>query len=149
MQIGIELDNYDSPIEEFDQLVNNYAREREIGYLKINPERIPVIISEEKVSAEFNNKKYRGIGFPLNNGHYELITTEEATAMMNGDCVLLGNGYIGRRQGDSITGLTFDEISHLLKYLEHLDKYTIPGLFGKVNYVGLLFKYDKERGCWG
>ncbi len=57
MQIGIDLVNYQTPIEEWDNIVSAYGKEREIGYLKINPERIPVIVSESKARKPTPKKK--------------------------------------------------------------------------------------------
>ena len=66
MKIGISLDNYESPMEDTKHLVNNYGYDREIGYLKINPERLPVIVSESKALADIRAMDNHEAVYPLN-----------------------------------------------------------------------------------
>ena len=73
MQIGIDLENYQTPIEEWDNIVSAYGQEREIGYLKINPERIPVIVSENKAREEITRLGKHALEFRIKDICYEMV----------------------------------------------------------------------------
>ena len=82
MKVGINLDNYESPMEDTRNLVNNYGYHREIGYLKINPERLPVIVSERRALADIRAMENHKAVYPLHDRRYELIVDDSAISFM-------------------------------------------------------------------
>ena len=148
MQIGIDLDNYSSPVEDLENLINNYGKGREIGYLKINPERVPVIVSEGKALEEIKRYGENKVTYTVVCGKYEMITDRRAIRNIESDIALYGNAYIVRRQGEIFTALDIEEILDWLMFLtihEHdLITKTDRGDFAVDAY---LFRYN-ERGIW-
>jgi len=147
MQIGIDLDNYKSPMEELENLINDYGAAREIGFLKINPERLPVIVSERKALADIDKYRDHRTSYPVKDGRYEMITSDKAMFIDEGDLFLLGNAYIAKRQGDVFTALNMKEILDWLLYLCDADsvaKKPDHRLSGDI----YLFELDKDRGYW-
>ena len=146
MQIGINLDNYTEPMMELEDLICDYDKKREIGYLKINPERIPIIISEGKAQTEIDRFGDHKCTYPLCGNKFVLITDDRAISQDFKDINLRGNGYIARRQLGVFTALDVEELLDWLLQLcqlEYAAKNSDAGRFD--TYV---FEYDEDRGCW-
>lgn len=149
MKIGISLDNYESPMEDISNLVNYYGYDREIGYLKINPERLPVIVSERKALTDIRAMGNHKVVYPLNDGRYELIVDERAISFvtkLKGGFLLFSNAYIAKRQGWMSTALTMDEI---LEWLKEFEKNEISRTHDShFNQTVIGFEFDKEKECY-
>lgn len=149
MKVGINLDNYESPMEDTRNLVNNYGYHREIGYLKINPERLPVIVSERRALADIRAMENHKAVYPLHDRRYELIVDDRAISFMvqhKGGFLLFGNGYIAKRQGRMSTALTMDEI---LEWLKELEKSEIGKNYDShFNQTVIGFEFDEEKECY-
>ena len=149
MKVGINLDTYESPMEDTRNLVNNYGYHREIGYLKINPERLPVIVSERRALADIRAMENHKAVYPLHDRRYELIVDDRAISFMvqhKGGFLLFGNGYIAKRQGRMSTALTMDEI---LEWLKELEKSEIGKNYDShFNQTVIGFEFDEEKECY-
>ena len=149
MKIGISLDNYESPMEDTKHLVNNYGYDREIGYLKINPERLPVIVSESKALADIRAMENHKAVYPLNDRRYELIVDDRAISFLvqhKGSFILFGNAYIAKRQGRMSTALTMNEI---LEWLKEFEKNEIGMVHDShFNQTVIGFEFDEEKECY-
>ena len=146
MKIGINLDNYESPMEYTENLVNKYGFDREIGYLKINPERLPVIVSERKALADIRAMENHKAVYPLNDRRYELIVDDRAISFMvnhKSGFLLFGNAYIAKRQGRMTTALTMDEILEWLKEFEKNDISRSHDSHFNQTVIG--FEFDEEK----
>ena len=146
MKIGINLDNYESPMEDTRTLINNYGYDREIGYLKINPERLPVIVSERKALADIRAMENHKAVYPLNDRRYELIVDDRAISFMvnhKSGFLLFGNAYIAKRQGRMTTALTMDEILEWLKEFEKNDIRRSHDSHFNQTVIG--FEFDEEK----
>lgn len=147
MQIGIDLDNYKSPMEELENLVNDYGPKREVGFLKINPERLPVIISERKALADMEKYNDHKTSFPVKDGKYEMITSDKAVFIDEGNLFLFANAYIAKKQGDVFTALNMGEILDWLLYLCDADLAT-KKQDHRLSSDIYLFELDKDGGYW-
>ena len=147
MQIGIDLENYASPMEDIENIINDYGKNREIGYLKINPERLPVIVSEDKALADIERYGVHKETYTVMNGKFEMITDSRAVSKIGSDIALCGNAYIVKRQREAFTALDIDEI---LEWLIFLCKYDYEVVMNRDEdrYGTYLFVFDKERGYW-
>lgn len=150
MKIGIDLDNYQSPIEEWDTLINNYGEEREIGYLKINPERIPVIVSERKALKEIEKWGDKVIRIRFKDFTFEMFLDYKGCLFSEpkdgGNVVVFGNAYIAKKQWEADTPLTMREIKELIDYIEIG---AMPQADKPEDYFDVYgFEYDKELRCY-
>lgn len=148
MQIGIDLDNYESPMEEAKNLVSSYGFDREIGFLKLNPERLPVIVSERKALEDIARYGEHKMDFTVKDGHYFLITDERAMTMRDGNIILFGNAYIVKRQGQVFTALNMKEIKEWLYYICGVDENEDPKPIDKLEFSSLVFELDSKLGYW-
>ena len=147
MQIGIDLENYASPMEDIENIINDYGKNREIGYLKINPERLPVIVSEDKALADIERYGDHKETYTVMNGKFEMITDSRAVSKRGNDIALCGNAYIVKRQREAFAALDIEEILEWLILLCRYDYETaVKG--NNDHYNAYLFAFDKERGCW-
>ena len=146
MEIGINLDHYTDPMVDLENLICDYGKKREIGYLKINPERIPVIISEGKAQAEIDRFGEHMITYPLCGSKFVLITDDRAISQDLKDLALRGNAYIARKQSGVFTALDLQEILEWLLQLCELEYEAINSDDGR--YDTYVFEYDEDRGCW-
>ena len=148
MFIGIDLENYESPMEEYENLVNNYGQDREIGYLKINPERIPVIVSAEKALKDIERYDDHKAVFPLKDGRYVMIADDRVAIVSDLDdakLILTANAYLARKQGESFTALTIKEIDELIDFqCEESDVEEPADCFVAI----YAFDYDEHTRCW-
>ena len=148
MKIGIDLDNYPNPMEEWDNLLNTYGKDREIGYLKINPERVPVIISERKATKYIEQHADQLYTFRVKDQRYEMFVESKGINMpFNGErLIFFGNAYICRKQGDANVALTMAEIEDFLAFCPEI---SLNPQDYSVDYIGILaFDYDAERGIY-
>ena len=148
MKIGIDLDNYAEPMVELQELINNYGNKREIGYLKINPERIPVIVSENRALADMEKLGAHKIAFPVRNGKYDLITDDRAIMMDSGNFELYGNAYIARSQGSVLTALDIEEIIESLLFFCTSRYESVSEEDPDDKYDYYYFEHDEKRGYW-
>ena len=150
MQIGIDLENYQTPIEEWDNIVSAYGQDREIGYLKMNPERIPVIVSESKAREEIARLGKHALEFRIKDICYEMVIDDRGALIPSspdGNLIVFGNIYISRKQWNSNVALTMAEIDDLLQYFEENDD--LEPVDNPLDYVGCLaFKYDEKKRCY-
>ena len=150
MQIGIDLENYQTPIEEWDNIVSSYGKDREIGYLKINPERIPVIVSESKARKEIENMGKHAFLFRVRDVRYEMVIDDRSAMLpvsVDGDLIVFGNIYIYKKQLNANVALTMAEIDELLKYFEESDD--LEPVDNPEKYIGCLgFTYDEKKRCY-
>ena len=146
MQIGINLDNYANPMVELESLICAYGKKREIGYLKINPERVPVIISEGKAQTETDRFGEHMTVYPLCAHKFVLITDDRAVSQDFKDISLRGNAYIARKQLGVFIALDIQEILQWLLEFCKLEYEAVNSDAGRFDtYV---FEYDEDRGCW-
>lgn len=143
MQIGIDLENYTCPLEDFEKLVCAYGPMREVGYLKINPERIPVVVDEER--AEKSLMKFRDYvtAILVKGDKYMLFADYRSVENYGDGFILFGNVYVARFQGRLCTGLTMTDIKDFLEILEK-----IPQAKGKGRKTGSevkCFYFEGER----
>ena len=148
MKIGINLENYASPMEDIENIINDYGKNREIGYLKINPERLPVIVSEGKALADIERYGVNKETYTVMNGKFEMITDSRAVSKIGSDIALCGNAYIVKRQHEAFAALDIEEILEWLVFLAQYD-YEAAVSGDEDRYGMYLFVFDKERGCWG
>ena len=148
MKIGVDVKGFHSPLEDMENIICAYGEDREIGYLKINPERVPVIIAENKAKREINRAQRVKRHNIINRG-FELIADYRGVvepAENGGPLVIFGNAYIVKRQLASNTGLTMAEIVEVLEYLEN--KEYNSGLEKDRCVACYAFDYDKEKRCY-
>lgn len=148
MQIGIVLDNYESPLEDLENIISSYGLMREIGYLRINPERVPMVMSESKADEAIDRFQYHVAEYDICNGKYELVADERGIATVDDYIILSGNAFIARRQGRALTGLTASEITEWIKRLEKMPRDKVQSTRDNTVYSGYVFTLDKETGCW-
>ncbi|MCR5432388.1 MAG: hypothetical protein K6E95_07505 [Lachnospiraceae bacterium] len=146
MQIGIDLDNYSDPVVELENLVNAYGENREIGYLKINPLRTPVIVSESKAQADIGKYGDHKAEYPLLGGKFELIVDERAVEKRLHDIAVNGNAYIVRRQGKVFTALDINEILEWLIRISRAEQEAYKCAAG--HFDTYEFDYDDKTQCW-
>ena len=147
MQIGIDLENYASPMEDIENIINDYGKNREIGYLKINPERLPVIVSEDKALADIERYGVHKETYTVMNGKFEMITDSRAVSKIGSDIALCGNAYTVKRQREAFAALDIEEILEWLLFLCRYD-YEAAVKGDEARYGTYLFVFDKERGYW-
>lgn len=110
MQIGINLKEDVFEVAESEDIICNYPDGVEIGYLKINPERIPVVIGAKLAEEEIaRNKRYINY-YDVNDRGYMIITDDRNVITGENFILILGNAYVTKKQGATYTGLTADEI---------------------------------------
>ncbi len=146
MQIGIDLDNYTDPVVELENLVNAYGENREIGYLKINPIRTPVIVSESKAQADIAKYGDRKAEYPLWGRKYALIVDERAVEKRLNDIAVNGNAYIVRRQGRVFTALDINELLELLLHINRAEQEAYKSDAGRFDTYE--FDFDEDTGSW-
>jgi len=108
MQIGINLKEDEFEVTDSDDIVCNYPDGVEVGYLKINPERIPVIVGEKIAEEAIARKKYTKIA--IDGGDYVLFADEKSVLYCKDFIEICGTAYIAKKQGGTHTALTADEI---------------------------------------
>ena len=148
MYIGIDLENYESPMEDTVNLVNNYSPYREIGFLKLNPERVPVITSSNKYLSAISRYGSHLAVFTLTDGHYALVVDDRGITIQGNDLVVMSNAYIARVQGNTLTSLTMEEIEEWLDYIPKIHGAKVPVNGKTVEFEGICFERDAETGCW-
>ena len=148
MDIAINLNDYKCPVVDIKRLINNYGPNREIGVLKINPERLPMVMSEEYALQEIDRFKDRRHCYSFFDGHYGIIFDSKAALIRDGQIALTGNAYIVRRQCRVNVGLTAENLIELFNYFEDIPGATIRDSDTDVKYDALLFEYDEEKRCW-
>lgn len=118
MQIGIHMDDEEYELTDTKLIVNRYGQDMGIGYLKINPERVPVIVGEGLARDHFEKIKDRLLEFDILCGNFVLLADKNAVHQIE-DCIVIdGDAYIARIQGDSHTTMTYDEIEPILSGIE-------------------------------
>lgn len=148
MQIGIVLDNYESPMEDLENIISSYGLMREVGYLRINPERVPVVMSESKADEAIDRFQYHIAEYDICDGKYELVADDRGIATVDDSIIISGNAFIARRQGRALTGLTASEITDWLKRLEKMPRNKVRSSRDNTVFSGYVFTLDKEKGCW-
>lgn len=115
MDICINTEQGNAEIEEVINLVCNAGLDAEIGYLKINPERVPGIYLEEDAYRAIRRFDNHMITLTLQGGRYFLITDDRAVTLeAEGLVHLYGNAFIVRKQKDQYTGLTMRELNEVM-----------------------------------
>jgi len=110
MEIGINLKEDEYEVAEIDDIIIGYPAGIEIGYLKINPERIPVIVSEKIAAEAIARNKDHYIQIDVNGGKYVVITDNRSVIYGEGFIDICGTAYIAKKQVGTYTALTSDEI---------------------------------------
>ena len=133
MDICINTDKNDAELEEPVNLVCNNGLDKEIGYLKINPERVPSIFLEEDAESAIQRFDKHKVEFTLKGNRYILITDDRAVSYSkDGSIQLFGNGYLVRKQKEKYTGLTMRELNEILVVIAKMqDSETSPFILVK------------------
>lgn len=147
MEIGINMDDREYELSDTDELVITLGTDMEVGYLKINPERVPVIEGKNKAEAEFAKMKAHLVEVELLGGRYQMITDDRSIEITPEFIIVEGTAYIGRRQGRKHTALTVDEVEDWLikldeSYVDH-DEMPTDG-----DFPCIVFEFDSETGTW-
>ena len=146
MMIGIDLDNYVSPMEDIENIVNIYGLDTEIGYLKINPLRLPVIVSEKKALEKIDKFGDHEVHFHIGD-RFELITDDRSLLEYDNDLDIIGDTYVARQQGEKYTGLTFRDFMEWSLYM--LNNPKKPKKQRSFLHCGLnSFEFDLKTGVW-
>ena len=148
MYIGIDLENYESPMEDLENLVNNYSPYREIGFLKLNPERVPVIVSANKYLSAITRFGSHLAVFTVKDGHYALVVDDRGITVQGDGLAVMSSAYVARVQGSTLTSLTFDEIKEWLDYIPKLQGAKVPVCGKHGEFEAICFERDEETGCW-
>lgn len=152
MEIGINMDERDYEFSDYFLLVNEYGFDIELGYLKINPERIPVVEGKYRAEAEFEKFGSKLIEFPICGGRYILISDRRNIEIVDGSLILTGTAYIAKRQYRTDTALTGSEVGEwLCRFMEG------EGSQGEMiedrektmyDFPVMVFDYDENTDSW-
>lgn len=146
MQMGIDLDNYVSPMEDIENIINMYGLDTEIGYLKLNPTRLPVIVSEKKTYEKIDRFGEHEMQFQIGN-RFTLITDDRTVVTKEGDFYLIGDTFVAKQQGEIYTGNTFREFMDWNLYM--LKNPRVTNKLHSILYCGVnSFEIDLETGVW-
>lgn len=120
MQIGIISSDLNYEVLNPEVMDRYYGVE--IGMLKINPERMPMLVSQEQGYAEMNRwgeKDFDAI--EIFDGDYVLVAENAALEYEADMLILCGTGYILRKQGKTSTGISFNELMDVKEYLSEVE----------------------------
>ena len=146
MKIGINLDDYESPMEDIANIINVYGMDTEICYLKLSPRRFPVIMSEKKAMEKIDGYGNHEMHFCIN-GEYEMIVDDRTVFSDEKDLWIDGETFIGKRQGKKHTALTFREMVKLMAYAFDIERGITPEK--PILVTGLsAYEFDEDRGYW-
>lgn len=114
MQIAVNLTEDECEVMEIDDIICNYPDGVEIGYLKINPERIPVVVSESIAEAALARCENHRMEADVCGGRYAILADDRSLVFVEGAVIVYGTAYIVRKQGQTYTSLVADEIDDWL-----------------------------------
>ena len=145
MDIGINMEGIEYQLTDTSCIVFMYGHDMEVGFLKINPERVPVVTSESIVNSEIRQEEKTYEVFSLCRNKYALVVESGAYEMENCNLVLYGNAYIARQQKNTVSALTSDEVFEWLKKLNRpitfhnaeIDKQSV-----------IIFEHDENTNTW-
>ena len=150
MDIGIYLDNGDYELSETEELVCEFGTDMEVGYLKINPERIPVVIGEERAEAAFKKFGDSIVEISVMDGRYVLIADKRNIEMTGEKLIVIGTAYIAKNQIRSYTALTGGEVLEWAENFEEsadsCDDEDEPAFC--YMFPTIVFDYDEETGSF-
>ena len=123
MDIGIYLDNGDYELSETDEIICEYGTDMEVGYLKINPERIPVVVGQKRAEEEFEKFGDSIVEISIMDGKYVLIADKKNIEMTGEKLIVISTAYIAKNQIRSYTALTGGEIEEWTELFEESEEY--------------------------
>lgn len=146
MEIGINMDDREYELSDSDELLCEYGTDMEVGYLKINPERIPVVEGRKKAEESFERMGSGIEELPICNRHYLLIADRKNVEITATELIVTGTAYIARKQFRSYTELTAGEVEDWLEMFEASEEAgEAKPLF---DYPVIVFEYDEEHDCF-
>lgn len=121
MQFSVISNDMDYQELDLDEMDKYYGFS--MGMLKINPGRMPVIMSPEQGIVKkvcWSKNSFETIR--IFDGNYYLVVDDKSLEYWDECSVLSGNGFIVKRQEDKFVDLTLNDLLHISKYLDELEK---------------------------
>lgn len=109
MKVTICMNSGECEVMDFEDTICIAGEDVELGYLKINPERIPAIvaanIAEEEIKRMAEHRMHLDVC-----GNYMVITDDRAVVCTEDEVAVYGTAYIVRKQAGTYTALTYGEL---------------------------------------
>ena len=121
MYIGLNLSEDDFELVDSETILMSYPCDIEIGYLKINPERIPVLVSAEIAENAIEKYKEHLKKLPAIGGKYFILVDDRAVIYLEGAIEICGTAFVAKKQGETYTALTNEELEIWTDILEELE----------------------------
>lgn len=133
MNVAICLTEGECEVMDFEDAIYLGEDAVEIGYLKINPDRIPVIVSAKIAEEAMDRERDHLIKIDVCGGRYMLLTDDRSVIYMESQVAICGTAYIVRKQGGTYTALTYDEIEDWIYDFEDDEMFAeyFPDEYGK------------------
>lgn len=110
MKVAICLSENECEVMEFEDAMYLGEDGVELGYLKINPDRIPSIVAAKIAEEAMDREREHLIKIDVCGGRYMLLTDDRAVIYLEGEVAICGTAYIVKKQAGTYTALTYDEI---------------------------------------
>jgi len=136
MKVTICMYPGECEVMDFEDAINIVGDDVELGYLKINPDRVPSIVAANIAEEEIKRMAEHQINLDVC-GNYMVITDDRAVECTEDEVLIFGTAYIVRKQAGTYTALTYGEIDEWIYEFEDTEIFAewFPDEFPRDNSI--------------